>query len=842
MAKNIEGVENRPYRERVFLGAESTIPSWQQAVVDQANRWNSVAIGPTIPAGDRAIRVNAEVKRVTGQNNIDALVKAQGANPDDEGLRIGKAMVIQSFFLAARDGEDAALSAAVTSGDEKKIEAALPDGSRSIAKELRNCHISNTGVQAVLDQVDAIASRDMWDIAPLSPEEMRGFLAVTLQDVRKLGATIPRTDDDFPQLELALKYVAAQLREAAEEMLPVQTVVGTGAGADNRDLIRAMERVLEVPHDADPGVELDQQTKFIREYLHRIEVSNRTINDNNYWAELSRIEKVIDQFQPELQREIRARLSMDFCARAMRASKGVISSKAGMDMGQAAQTATEQGKEPTKDGMRFLFDENSKGELPETFRGAWDWIQYANFDYLGLLDQMAAGRNLSRLQQLVSEIDHRSLADVKKELNARTLRRDLKSMFDNERGAEMAEVNYDSDKDDQRKRWVKYFIIDNIAYGDGVPDPNSDWKGKEVDWNIAEQAFSVAEKATEALGERNVANGALQQGNDELAELIGFKKFRVNKRPRTAAGPAYHVNLIDTIPGATSWARQLEDKEPVPTNKPLYAKDVKWEKAAPGDYAFYHGATLGKIKRMVDDWLLVTEVLPKDVNIDKLRDLSDWINKAEQRSEVVEIDLAHDRLAVKRDAGGKFVDYQGTRVPVVESKSVVDGYPDWYVNGSYVYPKDKRAKPIRIQCEANIVLDPVTGNSEKEIVRFVEIGGNRYDVIEPDKPYVMLPVGKREVIKGNQGPHVFRTRVIQSIAEAWSTRERLGAGWRNLLELRRIATEQELWAGMGTFMTPRQFEKDIMNNKGLDLNTRFAKQEAGRKARENVKPSAPIKM
>ena len=138
--------------------------------------------------------------------------------------------------------------------------------------------------------------------------------------------------------------------------------------------------------------------------------------------------------------------------------------------------------------------------------------------------------------------------------------------------------------------------------------------------------------------------------------------------------------------------------------------------------------------------------------------------------------------------------------------------------------------------------NPITNIDEKVVTRYVEIGGNRYEVIDPDKPYVMLPVGKREIQKGNQGPHVFRTRVMQSIAEAWATRERLGANFRNLLELRRIATEQVLWEGLGTFMTPRQFEKDIMNNKTLDLSARFAKQESGRKARASIQPSAPVKI
>ena len=55
--------------------------------------------------------------------------------------------------------------------------------------------------------------------------------------------------------------------------------------------------------------------------------------------------------------------------------------------------------------------------------------------------------------------------------------------------------------------------------------------------------------------ETNVANAKLQAGNDQPAEIMGLEAFRKSKIPRTPVGPAYHLNLIRTIPGMTSWLR-----------------------------------------------------------------------------------------------------------------------------------------------------------------------------------------------------------------------------------------------------------------------------------------------
>jgi len=726
-------------------------------------------------------------------------------------------ILTSAAYIAIKYGDNNGLRTALEKGSVQEIEDQLPGALKGIGEGVRNTEITNPGIRAILDNLDKRGR-----VLKAAGEPGKKQLVVNLENaivkLSELNGLDARSDEEMMRVSAYL---------GAEVDALVVPVPSAGDGLTKNDLRQMFEGDgVNIPES------FSEQLEYARQLLKSTEQMTGNYNNLPYQQQVARLEKYIDKFKPEIQAEIKARLCIDACYRLMEQARGFIDSKQGLTMGEAANVALELQHDPTREKMRFLFDPEGKSNgLP--FRKVWDWMERANFAYLELLDEMALPENLKRLQERFGP----------RIVTAVTLVRDLETYFDNDALANMAKANFNRDSNGERKGWVRWYVADSVVRGRSY---DGTLKKEELPtMDETEQAVRMAERAQVAFGESNVANSKVQGGNDQLAELIGLAEFRKGKKMRSAAGPQYHLNLIPTIPGATSWIRQ-EDVNPVPTDEPLYSDRIRWERVASGDYNFYYAVTLGKIYSFTHNYLLKMDVKPVDVLSGNIwRDVADLANRAERQSDVVESVENQTNLAVERKdfngKSGRYVTYKGVEYSVVESTKTTD-IEMTEVEGAYVYfyevgsggKREYVGKPLRIEFK----MDNLTGEKEE----YVKYGGVEHTIIDTGKPYVVLPgIGRREIRQGKEGSLHLRTRLLQGIVQQWCVDESLGGTMDAVFELGRQVCEQEMRPDWGTFITKDNWYRCVLNERLLDIPGSMAKLAAQRRVLSRKKNPPPAK-
>ncbi len=420
------------------------------------------------------------------------------------------------------------------------------------------------------------------------------------------------------------------------------------------EAIRIQRNELELPTD------LEQQRVFVREKLGDIE---RTIYD--CWhldiaSTVSQLESSLDKMYPEIRREARARINLHDSTMLIRQAGGWIErpeNMTGLSIPTAVDTAHNRDHDLTKDVIIFFLREVHPGL---DVKNAWDLLQKANYDYNSFVEEI----NLTRLRELLTprgitsqEIDRvfrllatpasRPLAGdgvnftnklgrlsnrdktwllsiiTEDEIKSRLFSTGDKIPFDDEAQLGAAEVNYSKDNNEERKKAVRKFLVEQLARS---------YLGGDI--AAAAKSFELAEKLARATLETSAYNRMAQAGNDQLAEALGFKgwrKARVGGEKGRPAGPLIHIDGIESI--GTTWlrtllkdrSRQWEIKQPVLTS------DIDFDQITPDSWNFFGTVVAPQFYRLKGLFLDRAPDPKKMVKRDYWADLIAIIDRADPR-------------------------------------------------------------------------------------------------------------------------------------------------------------------------------------------------------------------
>ncbi len=157
MAK-IDSLAGRPIKEVVFLGNKVAETDYQKGVVAVAQEIVTDVFNVQNQK-QRTDNINSLVNGISdGKFNTVSEVekeinKSGGKNAD---VINTKSVLCDSLLLAMRDGGVPACTNALNTGDVSKIETALPRELRDWGRDVRNRHIDDTNITAILDQLSTI--------------------------------------------------------------------------------------------------------------------------------------------------------------------------------------------------------------------------------------------------------------------------------------------------------------------------------------------------------------------------------------------------------------------------------------------------------------------------------------------------------------------------------------------------------------------------------------------------------------------------------------------------------------------------------------------------------------
>ncbi len=328
------------------------------------------------------------------------------------------------------------------------------------------------------------------------------------------------------------------LRKAAETI---------GATAEIQKQLARGQYELEFPEDH------ETQLKYVRTILNGIENSNRDCHDWSISAVVKNLESGLDRLFPDIAEEVKARLTVHDSSELIKQAGGWIERKTeevgpGYTIGSAATEAARRGHGLDRRTIDLFLRRGIPGlKISE----AWDLIQEANFDY----------------KKFVAEVNQLRLSRGEKEYNMEDPREGFE-LRDDEISAGKVPTNFFVDSNSVRKEEVRNLLIAKLGGGE-----------------VGRKSVQLAEKLAIASLETSVFNRTSMAGNDELAEIIGLKGWRMGRRETgRGRGPKIHE---EAIPGfGMSWLR-LHGKNKVGVERPLYAKEIDIDGIQEGNYVYY---------------------------------------------------------------------------------------------------------------------------------------------------------------------------------------------------------------------------------------------------------------
>ena len=151
-------LDKRPIREVAFLGDRVAEANYRNRVVVVANEIVQKVFNESNP-NVQASNVNGLVNGLSGGKykdvgEVEDLIISSGGK--DRDAISTRDVLCDSLLLAMRDGGNAVYSTALNSGNTTNIENVLPDNVRVWGRDVRDRHIDDSNITAVLDQLSAI--------------------------------------------------------------------------------------------------------------------------------------------------------------------------------------------------------------------------------------------------------------------------------------------------------------------------------------------------------------------------------------------------------------------------------------------------------------------------------------------------------------------------------------------------------------------------------------------------------------------------------------------------------------------------------------------------------------
>jgi hypothetical protein len=343
----------------------------------------------------------------------------------------------------------------------------------------------------------------------------------------------------------------------------------------------------------------EEQLKFVRAHLHRIEKSGLSCADINISSKVSMLEGFLPEMDQKVAAEVRTRIAIYESSVQIRNAAGYISSENAarashrLVIGAAAKNAVNQtieGRGLRRETVR-VFKGNEMEGLDTA--GAWDLLQDANYFYPKILkevnESILAGMSglrpaeRRRAYEILEGIkfDRTKLeegyvpdveADEKLTQGDRTwlmskLTEEQLAAFhpiesyqlrDDEITQGKVLVCYYSDPDEVRKEAVREHLAAKLGGGSN-----------------AKKALELAERFAVGSLETSVWNRTAMFGNDELAEVVGRQGWIAGRlAPGKVVGPLVTQGLIKGY--GTSWIRMHRKGgyEADNVDQPLYSRDI----------------------------------------------------------------------------------------------------------------------------------------------------------------------------------------------------------------------------------------------------------------------------
>jgi len=383
--------------------------------------------------------------------------------------------------------------------------------------------------------------------------------------INSIGRLIEKTREPEKPPE-----AAERLTEAAERM---------AGAAETQARVSMGVLALELP------LEKEHQRAVVREYLDRIEKSNRDCHDFSISTIVQRLEASLDDMDPEIAKETKARLAIHDCSELIKQANGWIERKVeevgpGHTIGSAITEAKRRNHELSREMISLFLKEGIPGlRVAE----AWNLLQEANFNY----------------EEKVEEINRRRRARGEKELSNEGL---VRTQEEIEKGE--YPVRFYTDTDAPRKNAVHEYMIEKLGEDEA-----------------AKKSIQLAEKLAIATLETSVFNRAGEFGNDQLGEIIHLREYRRGRRKTgRVRGPRIHEGAI---PGfGTSWlrersqkklARKIEEGQRI-VDIPLMADDVLVEEIGEGGHSYFGTVIVTRYYLLRG---LLLDRRPKPMSIDK---------------------------------------------------------------------------------------------------------------------------------------------------------------------------------------------------------------------------------
>lgn len=222
---------------------------------------------------------------------------------------------------------------------------------------------------------------------------------------------------------------------------------------------------------------------------------------------------------------IRSRLALHDSAYYMEDSAFKLSDRGGISV--AVDKIGQTDRVLTEERLKFLLRDSGKKKFGVPIDEAWDWIQRANFDYEGVLDEMVADPDMK-----ISPDEAKDLLKLKL----------VNPPYDKGTTIEGFVNGYWMDSNSSRKQKVDTYIIKKIKESTGMD---------------AAKAYQLAHKLVSASGERSTFNFGLVNG-DDFAECIHFAYYRADDaRKGKNVGAMSNMDVQSLTPG---WLRRMSGR------------------------------------------------------------------------------------------------------------------------------------------------------------------------------------------------------------------------------------------------------------------------------------------
>lgn len=429
------------------------------------------------------------------------------------------------------------------------------------------------------------------------------------------------------------------------------------------------QEFLEIPQDPDKDKEIELQLKVVRPILELIEETPTDcfgLDVPSGKGEYTRmLENSYSRMRLEAQREVRARIAIHDCYALMLKADGFIKQEGHYTIANAATEAERR-------GHAIDFRETIGVALKDGFphlaiADAWNFLQIAN-----------------RLVQENGEYKKSNYSRIIEEMNKKkgtTYRSDEFVLQDQDIQSGKVPMNYYTDSNIERKKAVEQYLAETLIakLGNLLGDNN------EERMKNARISLSIAHKLSVATLETSFFNRSAAVGNDELAEIIGFRQWRRGRAIRSRdRGPLITEGFIAGF--GSSWIRTAAYFEATErekgkfdfsklTEQPLRVENIEISSdSAANNWGYFCKVVLGKYQALKE---ILLDVLPKPltVKVNYLRKVVDLFNVATRKTNFGEMFLRTlwvagivDCSLVDMDLGWKADSYIDLRRELVEKE------------------------------------------------------------------------------------------------------------------------------------------------------------------------------